>query len=93
MNVPKVLPGLVVFPKENLAFDQAAITVKAFDQAHVFGAERFADRGGEIAQYVLWICRKGNGNLATLDCPLNTHCSKMHAKPRGDLANRGIFGR
>ena len=55
MDVPEVFPGLVIFPKENLAFDQAAVTVEAFDCAHVFGAEWFAERGSEIAQHIFRI--------------------------------------
>ena len=56
MDIPEVLPGLVVLPKEYLAFDQAAVAVKLSIASMSSALSGSPTAAQQIAQQVLRIC-------------------------------------
>ncbi len=70
VHVPQIFPILVLFPQEDLAFDQPAAAVDFGEGGHLGGRERVFHHRPQVAGVVLGVGREGNRRLAALDGPL-----------------------
>ena len=92
VDIPEVFPGLIVSPKEDLAFDEAAVAIDGGDGAHVFVGERFAYDAAEVGKIVGAAAREGDGNLSALHGPLDANNGGMNADAPSDAEDDRIFG-
>src|ERR1035438_9013533 len=55
IQIPEILPGLVLFPQEDLPLDEAAIPIDASDSGHIDIGQRRAHHARQVGQIVAWI--------------------------------------
>ena len=75
MNIPKIFPGLALFPKKDLPLDQSAVSINGGDFPHLFVRKPSGDNTGKIGAIV--VDRKRNGSLAALNSPLDANDSRV----------------
>src|ERR1035437_3265258 len=91
VEVPEILPTLAVLPQEELALDEAAVAVDAFDGLHLLFGERLRDRGAQVAQVLVTIDRERNRDLVTLHRPLYADRRRMYSQPLRDRLDDRIL--
>ena len=91
IQVPEIFPGLVLFPQEDLPFDEAAVPVDARDGGHIRGGQRRADHALEIRQVVARIDGERDGRGAALHGPLDADHRRVHAEAPGDGDDHRVF--
>ena len=67
------------FPEENLAFDEAAVSVVPGDGFHLFCCQRIFGDAGEIGLVLRLLDGEGDRYLAPLGCPFKTDVCRMNA--------------
>src|ERR1039458_1514705 len=91
IQIPKIFPGLVLFPQKDLPFDEAAILVDAGDGRHIRIGERRADHALKIRQVVARVDGERDRRGAALFSPLHADHGPMHAETPGDGDDHGVL--
>src|ERR1019366_9588570 len=78
IRIPEIFPGLVLFPKKDLPFDEAAVLVDARDGGHIRIGQRRADHALEIRQVVSRLDGERDRRGAALRAPLEADYRRVH---------------
>jgi hypothetical protein len=69
VDIPEIFPRLIVFPKKDLALDQAAVAIQLLDGFHVLSGQGFTDNTEQIGEDIPRISSKKESGLVHVGRP------------------------